>query len=155
MKITLSALTLILGLGLMAQKGERSERREQIELKKKAYCNEQAGLSEEEATAYWALQDELHEEKKALRKEAKALRDMDLDAASDAEVEKAIRLGLENKVKAQELDLAYLDRFLEVLSAKKLAKVKRAERSFKREVLRDLKDGPHGERVPMGRPPKR
>ena len=118
LKLGMSLFTLLFCLGMMAQKGDGKERRKMIQEKKMTYCNEQAGLSESEAADYWALHTELMEEKKALR-EAVQEDPIDLDTASESEIEARIRAGLEAKIKAGELDLAYIDRFLEIVSSKK------------------------------------
>jgi hypothetical protein len=150
MKLTISTLAILLCLGLTAQREDGADRRAVIHEKKMAYCNEQASLSESEAADYWAIDEALMEEKKALRKEAKGNR-LDLETATDVEIEASIRANLEAKIMAEELELEYLDRFLEVLSAKKIALIKESERSFKKEVLRDLKRTPPSPRAPRER----
>lgn len=142
LKLGLSLFTLLFCFGMMAQKGEGKERRALIQEKKMTYCSEQAGLTETESEKYWTLVTELGEEKKVIRKKNKNLKDIDLDTASDTEIEATIKSTMQAKVYIQELELAYVDRYLEVLSAKKLALVKKAERGFKKEMLRDLRRTP-------------
>ena len=146
-KLAMSTFLILLCLGMTAQRENGTDRRAMIQEKKIAYCNEQADLSESEAADYWAIDEALMEEKKALRKEAKGNR-LDLETASDAEIEASIRANLEAKILAEQLELEYIARFLEVVSAKKIALVKQAERSFKKEVLRDLKRTPPSARSP-------
>ena len=140
LKLAMSAFTLLLCFGLVAQQGGRKERQAKILEKKMDYCNEQVGLSESEAEKYWAIDAELMVEKKAIQKELKDVRDIDLDSASDAEIESAIKKGYGAKVTVAELELSYVDRFLEALSPKQLALMKKAERNFKKEMLRELKE---------------
>ncbi len=139
-KLLLSTFSFALCFGLMAQKGANKERRAMILEKKMAYCNEEVGLSESEAQKYWVIDADLMDEKKALRENLQGIRDIDLETASDSEIESAIKAGLEAKVSVAELELSYVDRFLEALSPKQLALMKQAERSFKKEMLRDLKE---------------
>ena len=140
MKLALSLLSLLICFGMMAQQGANKERKAKILEKKKIYCNEEVGLTDSEAKNYWAIDAELMEKKKALFKEVKGVRELDLESASDAEIKAVIKARLDAQLTVAQLDLDYLDRFLEVITPEQLALMKKAEHSFKKNMLRDLKD---------------
>lgn len=135
----MSAMTVVFCLTMVAQKG-KEERRAMIQSKKVAFCTERAGLTEDESVKYWALRNEVNDLKKELMSEVPKQKEFDLENASDQEIENMLRTRKEQHIKADELELSYLDKFLDVLPAKKLALILKAEREFKKEVLRDMRD---------------
>lgn len=140
----MSAMTVVLCMTMLAQNG-KEERREMIKAKKVAYCTERAGLTEQESIKYWALRNEVDQKKKDLKSEAPKKKGMDPESMTEAELENALRKRLEQHIKADQLELDYLDRFLEVVPAKKFALLQKAEREFKKEVLKELRDRPRGQ----------
>jgi hypothetical protein len=155
-RFAMSAITVMLCMTMVAQKGDREERRAQLESKKVAYCTDRAGLTTEESAEFWALRNELNEEKKALMKEVPRKRDIDPETASDEEIRNAIKKRLEQHIKAEQLEYDNLDRLMDVVGPKKFALIQKAEKEFKREVLKKLGDKPRpeGERGERGMNPR-
>lgn len=157
-RLAMSALTATLIITAAAQEGDRSERRAQIESKKVAYCTERAGLTSEESAAYWALRNEVDELKKEVNKEAPRRKELDPETMSDAELKDAIKKRLEQHIKAEQIEYDHLDKMMSIVGPKKYALLIRAEKEFKREMLRNLGDRQRqrGEREDRGpHPPVR
>jgi predicted transcriptional regulator len=153
------AVLMVFGLNMMAQ-GQREDKRAQIESKRAAFITERAELNTKEAEAYWPLANELRAKKQALVGDIKGkLKDLDMEKATEAEVEKLLRAKATHRVEAEKLDLAYLDKFIQVLGAKKVALVEKAEKEFRREMLMEFRDAPRPDRPerperPQGNTPK-
>jgi len=147
-------MAMTMSLGLMSQ-DRKDEKREQIESKRVAYITERAALTAQESEAYWPLSKELRDKKEAKRDGMKK-KDFDFEHASDAEIEARLRAGAQNQVEAEKLELEYLDRFIKVLGARKYATVLKAEKDFRREMLREFRDSPRPDRPerPSGSLPK-
>jgi hypothetical protein len=149
-------ILMIFGLNMLAQ-GQREDKRAQIESKRAAFITERAALTTKEAEAYWPIAKELRDEKEALLADGKGkLKDLDMEKATDTEVEKLLRARATSRVEAEKLDLIYLDKFIQVLGAKKFALVEKAEKEFRRELLKEFRDAPRAERPerPQGNAPK-
>ncbi|NND93462.1 MAG: hypothetical protein HKN45_01275 [Flavobacteriales bacterium] len=147
-RYAMSALTIVLSMTMVAQRADKEERRAQLESKKVAYCTERAGLTPEESAQFWALRNEVDEQKKALMEEVPRRRDIDPQTASDDEIRSAIKKRLEQHLKAEQIEYDYMDRFMDIVSPRKFAMILKAEKEFKKEVLRKLGDR---QRSPEGR----
>ncbi|NNC83948.1 MAG: hypothetical protein HKN79_10250 [Flavobacteriales bacterium] len=154
-KHLLMGLTLILvGTTASAQQESKEERRAQLESKKVAYCTDRAGLTPEESAAFWALRNEVDQEKKAIMDEAPRKRDIDPENASDKELREAIKKNVEQRIKAAQLEYDHLDEFMDIVGPKKFAMLQKAEKEFKKEVLRNLKDRRNARDEERGRGPR-
>jgi len=144
-------IVLVMSASLLAQEG-REERRAELEAKRIAYITEQAEITAKEAETFWPKMNELQEKKRALRDEAKPKRKErpDLESMTESEVEEILRNRQQKKVQAEQLELDYLDDFIDILGAKKLAAVHKAEKEFRRTILKEMRDNRRGERE--GRP---
>lgn len=139
-------IALVMSASFLAQEG-REERRAELEAKRIAYITEQAEITSKEAEAFWPKMNELQEKKRALRDEAKPRKDRpDLESMSADEVEELLRSRQERKVRAEQLELDYLDDFIDILGAKKLAEVHKAEKQFRRTILKEMRDNRRGDR---------
>jgi len=142
-------IVLVMSASLLAQEG-REERRAELEAKRIAYITEQAEITAKEAETFWPKMNELQEKKRALRDEAKRKERPDLESMTESEVEEILRNRQQKKVQAEQLELDYLDDFIDILGAKKLAAVHKAEKEFRRTILKEMRDNRRGERE--GRP---
>lgn len=137
----------------MHEDGEMdNSKKEKIKAMKVAYITEHLSLSPEEAEKFWPIYNEFEDKKEALRKERKKNRPKEkeeTDNLSDKELESMIVQELEYKQQELDLEKEYFEKFKKVLTIRKVAKLHEVERSFKREMLRKLKDhhpGPQGGR---------
>ncbi len=120
----------------------KEEAREKIEALRKGYINDKLGLTASEAQVFWPIYDEYRQKEKDLmaamrpnKKGKKAMADM-----TEAEANTFIL----NQMKLDEEKLAlrrtYYMKLQKEISAKKLVRLKRAEKSFKAEVVRRVKE---------------
>jgi len=141
MRQILIALLLIgMTTGLTAQKGtERKELREKLDAKKVAYINEKAELTENESSKYWAMEAKIKEETKAVKKSSRSLKKIDLAELSDKEADSFLNAQLANQQKILDIKKKYHVDLVSAVGAKKLIAIKKANRDFKREVLKDYR----------------
>jgi len=137
-------LFFLAGLGLNAQPPidgpkEDSPRKERMEALRIAYLTKELELSSDEAKNFWPVYEAFKDEKKALRKAGKALHQKDLALMSDKEVEGAFEERMKLKEKHIALERKYHKEFKKVLPLRKVLMLHKAERSFKREVLKAMK----------------
>ena len=155
LKRTLVAVAIIvLSVSVSAQGGDKAERRAQLESKKVAYCTDRAGLTADESAQYWAVRNEIDEQKKALKDEVPRRKDIDPETATDKEIRDAIKKRLEQHIKAEQLEYDNLDKLMNIVGVKKYALLQKAEKEFKREILKSLSEG-RGQRESRGNRPDR
>lgn len=112
-----------------------------IQTLKIAYLTEKMNLTPEEAKNFWPLYDQYQIE---IRNLIKARRDHSLDgtslsAATDQQVQEALRNDYEYQKKALDLRYAYEQKFLHILSARKVFILYQAEKSFNIQLIKELK----------------
>lgn len=149
-----SIITAILGFILIcpafAQPGkgqgrgkDRGAIRERIKSERIAFITERLSLTSEEAQRFWPVYNDLHQQMEAIKKEQRQARKNlgdRLASMPDRDVEIAMNEDLNRQ--QQLLDLqrkATLD-MSKILPPKKVAMLLKAERDFKMELLRKMKD---------------
>lgn len=138
--------------------GDFEEKREKIEAIKVAFITEQIDLTVEESQSFWPVYNEMSNKQHALRK---AQHDAfgglkDFENASDKEVEKAIMELADLSVEIEELRKSYLPKFIDIIGAKKTAKLMKAEKEFGKRLMERMKGGDRPDREgPGGRRPMR
>ena len=148
-KMTLALCFATVGIAAIAQqpqKGVNKEQRmENIKQHKIAYITEKLQLTSEEAQTFWPVYNEFQNQKQALRKEHKAkFKDhKSIDEMSDKEVEEMLNDEMVFRSKQFEMEKANYLRMKQVLPIHKVAKLYKAEKTFKRKMLEQLKDGEH------------
>lgn len=126
-------------------------RKEKIEAAKIAFITKELELTTEEAQKFWPVYNQKEDELKSLHKEMrKKHKDREPGEMSDAELEKHMDEMFELKQKELDIEKKYHAEFKKVLPVKKVGKLYMAEREFKHEVLKELRerkgpkgDGPH------------
>jgi len=131
--------------------GYGQTKREMIQAKRVEYITRKLDLSVEEAEKFWPIQNAYDKERKALRKQHKSLKPVDgIDNLSDSQLEELLSTSILIKQKELDLDKKHLLDLKKVLPIKKIAQLRMAEESFKRELLRTLKnkktDGKHAQK---------
>ena len=116
--------------------------REKYEAEKVAYITKQLNLSVKESQEFWPLYNEYQNKKDdifiSLRKIHKNIV-KDFDNISDQDAEKALNQISDLKVQQAELSKEYEKKFLKVLPPKKVLLLYKAERDFKKTLLKELK----------------
>ena len=128
--------------------GDFEEKREKIEAIKVAFVTEQIDLTVEESQSFWPAYNEMSDKENDLRK---AQRDAfgglkDFENASDKEVEKAIMELADLSVEIEELRKSYLPKFIDIIGAKKTAKLMKAEKEFGKRLMERMKGGDRRDR---------
>jgi len=154
MKKIIKTLVLVLSLsaGLMAEKpgqtdpgpkqGPKKEaRKEKVEALRVAYITKELDLTETEAQVFWPVYNEYQKKQEDSRKEFKKKynKETDYNFATDKEAEDYITADIQHKVQEAELLKTYYEKIKKVLPVKKVAKLRRAEESFRQEMLKQLK----------------
>ena len=164
MKKTLIFGLLLSAAGVMAQPnmGDRADlekKKEKIEAIKVAYLTEELELTVAESQAFWPVYNELREKEHALREQQRSgLQKLSGEEPSENEVEKMLYSFADTHIAIEELRKSYLDDFIDVIGAKKTAKLLRAEKEFGRKMMERMrgKDRPrdrgHGPGPDGGRP---
>lgn len=152
---------LLIGFACTAQSmGPHHNKREQIEAHKIAFITKQLELTPEEAQAFWPVYNQCRKQREDFRKknreqfsakggsltlrQAGTLGEKDkrknLDEMSDKEVE--IMVDKEFVIKQRDLDLQKecYAKYKQVLPIKKVAKLYRAEKEFKRILLKKMQE---------------
>ncbi len=146
MKKVLFTITMAIFVALSAtaqEQGKAGARKqfshEEFQAKQKAYITEKAGLTTEEAEAFFPLFFELQKKKHgiehATRKDIKKPRGEKMTEEQCREF--AYKMA-DAKIEIAKLEREYTDKYLQVLSACKLQKVLRAENSFQRDLMKKM-----------------
>jgi hypothetical protein len=130
-KIIIVCLSIVLSVGAFAQQGKR------IEAMRIAFITQRLNLTSEEAQQFWPVFNQFSEKMQQIKgpKSDTALEDM-----SDADAEKMILTEFDKESRELELKKEYYQKLKKVLSVRKIAKLYRAERDFKNELVKYLKE---------------
>lgn len=110
---------------------------EEFKEKQQTFITEKAGLSADEATKFFPIYFELQDKKRALNDKAWKLLHKGKDGKlTDAEYEEILLEVYDLRVKSDQLDKTYYEKFKKVLSPKKIYMVQRAEMRFHRELVK-------------------
>ena len=126
---------------IFAQPG--GKKKEQIEALRMAFITNKLELTGKEAQQFWPVYNEYQDKLEALRKTRKMeIRQESgkLETITDQEAEQIIEAELGLRAKEVELNKIDFAKFKQVLSAKKVLKLMRAEEEFKKELIKQLKD---------------
>ena len=122
--------------------------REEFQKRHEAYLTKFANLTEDEATKFFPLYNELQQRKNELNAQTgKYMHESwgkDLDEAKYKEILEGMSA---NAMAVESLERTYLDKFKEVISYKKIFMIKEAESRFRQELVRGMRrPGPDGRR---------
>lgn len=137
---------MMLTLLVSAQDEQRipKEKKERMEAMKVAFITKELALTSEEAEKFWPIYNELQTKRQELRIKSKenhkALKEKG-DNVSDKDIEKVFNEDIALKEQGIALEKEYFEKLKAVIPMKKIALLHQAEREFKREMLRNLKQG--------------
>lgn len=141
---------LLIGLTCLAATAQEQEQRparprmthEEFQAKQKEFIITHAELTEEESVAFFPLYFELQRKKhEANRRVWKQARAVPPHERTEEECDTMINALADVKIECATLEKEYLERFKQILSAKKLMRVQIAEERFQRELLRGMQKG--------------
>ena len=122
------------------QKGKRPAK-EKIKAMKISYITTQLDLSTKEAQQFWPIYNEfeskMDESRKTMRKILKS--ETSIDEMTDAEVEKMMNTVDNSRQTELNIHKEYQSKFKTVLPIKKVAKLYKAEHSFKKDLLKKMR----------------
>lgn len=157
-RITLAAVTILLTLsGIQAQPKGKGNWHEKMMSEKIAFITMELQLTPEEAQAFWPVYNLVAQENKetqkamtaAYRAMTKALAE---DAASDKEISALLDEYLAARQAHKEAGKDDVEKYRQVLPAKKVAKLYVAEENFRRQHIRNFKGGHKGPKAKAGQP---
>lgn len=123
---------LLISLTLWGQSGDR------VQAMKVAYITNRVGFTPEESEKFWPLYNQFEKNEKELRNQYKFTGN--LMTVSDAEAEQFMRDNFEMEARLLELKKQFFQDLLEIMPAKKIMMVRRAEKEFNVELLKTLKE---------------
>jgi hypothetical protein len=130
-------ITLLMMTALLPALAQQKCNREEFRAKQEAYLTEQAELTQDEAARFFPLYFELQDKKKALNDAAFAkAKTGKKGTATEKEYEDILDQLAQARLACDRLDVEYLGRFKQILSAKKLYFLQRAEMKFHRDLVR-------------------
>lgn len=123
----------------LMDRDDMEQKREKIEAIKVAYLTEELDLTVEESQKFWPVYNELQNKEHELREAQRtSLKGLDRKA-SEKDIEKMIYTVADTHIAIEELRKSYLDDFIEIVGAKKTAKLLKAEKEFGRKVMERMK----------------
>lgn len=128
----------------IAAQSEEGNVREQIETMKVAFINKYVDISPAEAEKFWPLYNEYEKKLIAIKKSAKGITEYtkaEVEKMSVAEIQQAVDNYILMRQKEVDLIKEYHQRFLNVLSPQKVAKLYLAREEFKRYLLQKIREG--------------
>ena len=112
---------------------------EEFQAKQQAYITEKAGLTPEEAEAFFPLFFELQKKKFDLERDArKDFKKQRNEQMSEEECRQFVYNMADVKIEIAKLEREYTDKYLEVLPPCKVRKVQHAENSFQRDLMKKM-----------------
>lgn len=131
------------GIQVFAQKpgDNQAKIRQKLNAHKIAFLTERLQLTESEAEKFWPLYRTYEEERKNLREDL-FLENLNADL-SEKDAEKALDNMIDLRTKDLELQKKYVSRFRNVLSAKKVIDLFRAEKEFKARMVEKIRERPN------------
>jgi protein subunit release factor A len=116
-----------------------AEKKAKLDAWHTAFLTSEMQLTTEEAQKFWPIYNEYKAEMEKLEKPVKAI-GKTIEQMSDAELRQMIYKELDNEQQRVNMNKKYVDRFLTILPAIKIVRLKKAEREFKKMVLEQWRD---------------
>jgi hypothetical protein len=142
-KLLILTLMLVMGMACPAPADAQKKAQaqpcsmEEFRTKQEAFLTEQAELTQDEAARFFPLYFELQDKKKALNDAAFAKARKGKDGnATEKDYEDILDELAQARLACDRLDVEYLGRFKQILSAKKLYFLQRAEMKFHRDLIK-------------------
>jgi len=136
MKRLSSILILCLLISSYAEAQKRGKSKERINALRVGFITEKLELTTAESEKFWPVYNEYDDKRTELRREYRQKRKA--SAQTDDEAEKQIMSNFDNQEKLIALKRTYYNKFKTVLPAKKLARLEKAEREFKKVIVKEM-----------------
>ncbi|GDX47371.1 hypothetical protein LBMAG25_01890 [Bacteroidota bacterium] len=142
MRYTIILIALLQPLFALSQESAES-RKDKIESLRIAYITKELSLSTNEAQQFWPVYNQFQEELKVIRKNRKLdimEAKINFDSMTDVEIAKMIDGDFQFQQLELDLRKKYVEVYKKVLPVRKVAKLLRAEHTFKIELLREFRN---------------
>lgn len=109
-----------------------------------SFFNEKLGLTEEEATLFWPIQEDLHNRMMKINEDEKNLLNYyssNFEAMSEEEIDQTIKKFMDLQQSRMDLTNRYHEKFVETIGKKKTMRLYSLDREFKMHVLRRYRAG--------------
>jgi hypothetical protein len=145
MKKILLVAFLMISFGTMAQNNAQATQKARENAKAKldaariALITERLDLTPEQAQAFWPLYNEYAEERRQVQRQFREQRqEMDLENLTEEQQKQLLRQRMEQKQKQLNLENKYGERLLNVINARQMMALKKAEDDFRTMILRRI-----------------
>jgi hypothetical protein len=142
MRYTIILIALLQPLFALSQESAES-RKDKIESLRIAYITKELSLSTNEAQQFWPVYNQFQEELKVIRKNRKLdimEAKINFDSMTDVEIAKMVDGDFQFQQLELDLRKKYVEQYKKVLPVRKVAKLLRAEHTFKIELLREFRN---------------
>lgn len=109
-----------------------------VEAHRIGFITQRLSLTPEESQQFWPLYNQYTDKVQQIRNSVKL--EKQLDEMNDADIEKLIIGQMDKETRELDLRKEYYQKFKKVISVKKIAKLYKAERDFKAEMLKQLQE---------------
>ena len=149
MTVIICLLTSSVNLQAQEQKShehsKRGERRAKIEAQKVVFLTSRMELTTEEAQKFWPIYNEFKEKRKAIRESyKKGLKGKKLEELTESEMKKIVDDEVEMNIQMAQLDKEFNEAIKKVLPIKKVFLLHKAEREFKKEIMKKMRENRRG-----------
>lgn len=119
------------------------QKREEIKAQKVAYITQKINLTAAESQRFWPVYNEYATKKEELHRANRIANKQQLqseETLTEAQAETILKNYLEGQRKELDLEVEYTAKFKEIIGAQKVVLLHKAERDFKEELLKRLRD---------------
>ncbi|HQW96880.1 MAG TPA: hypothetical protein PLU58_13810 [Saprospiraceae bacterium] len=136
MRIQLSIIGICLIAFSTLTQAQKQANMERVKSQRVAYITNALALTSTESEKFWPIYMEFTQKEKQMRKEIAP--DQPFDQMTEAEANALINKVLDSEVKVAEMKKSYYRDLLKYIPAVKLAKLDKAERDFKKELIKAI-----------------
>jgi hypothetical protein len=137
-KIAVFLFAMTFTITAFAQNNLRDKVEEKVKIQRIAFITQRLSLTETEAQQFWPIFNEYSEKLQQIRKQPKL--EKPFDELADADVEKLVTGQFDREAKELELKKEYFQRLKKAISVKKIAKLYKAEKDFRGELVKQLQE---------------
>ncbi|MCX2720241.1 hypothetical protein [Lentiprolixibacter aurantiacus] len=148
-KLSKIGALLIIMLVFASGYGQRRPAQERIKTLKVAFITERLNLTTDEAQDFWPIYNAHEQNLEALkRQERREIRSklIDFENLSEREAADLLQQSLELEREKHKLNMQFMDKISQVISAKKAFLLIKAEEDFKKRLLREIQQRRRGNR---------
>lgn len=136
-KIVILLLSMTFTLSAFSQQ-MREKIEEKVKIQRIAFLTQRLSLTETEAQQFWPIYNEFTDKMQQIRKPSKP--EKPFDEQADADVEKMIVAQFDRESREIDLKKEYFVKLKKVISVKKIAKLYKAEKDFRGELVKQLQE---------------